>query len=76
MVSGDEIRGVHMSQVYPFIITVREAFPFDQVLELLRFTITLMTYDSFDLLFFFAIDQVRGWPGEVRSVIAGFLVWR
>ena len=76
MVSGNEIRGVHMSRVYPFVITVREAFPFDQVLKLSHFTITPMTYDSFDLLFFFSVDQVWGRPGEVRSMITGFSVWR
>ena len=56
MVSRDEIRGMHMSRVYPFVIAVGKAFPFDQVLEFLRSAIAPMTYDSLDLLFFFAID--------------------
>ena len=47
---------MHVSRVYPFVIAVGEAFPLDQVLELLRPAITPMTYDSLDFLFFFAID--------------------
>ena len=45
-----------MSWVYPFIVTFREPFPFDQVLEFLCLAIAPMAYDLFDLLFFFAIN--------------------
>ena len=47
---------MHVSQVYPFIIAVREAFPFDQILEFLCPAITPMIYNLLDFLFFFAID--------------------
>ena len=66
---------MHVSRVHPFIIALREAFPFDEVLKLLRFTIMPMAYDSFDLLFFFAVNQIRRWSGEIGSVIAGFSIW-
>ena len=67
---------MHVSRVHPFVIALGEAFPFDQILELPRLTITPMAYDPFDLLFFFAVDQVRRWSGEVRSMIAGFPIRR
>ena len=47
---------MHVSRVYPFVIALGKAFPFDQVLELLRSAIAPMIYNSLDLLFFFTID--------------------
>ena len=75
VVLREEIGGVHMSRVHPFVVALGEAFPFDQILELSRRTITPMAYDSFDLLFFFAINQIQGWSREIGSVIAGFSIW-
>ena len=76
MVLREEVRGMHVSRVHPFVVAFGEALPFDKVLEFPRFTVTPMAYDSFDLLFFFAVDQIRRWPGEIGSVIAGFSIWR
>ena len=75
MVFREEVRGMHVSRVYPFVVAFRETFPFDKVLEFSRLTVTPMAYDSFDFLFFFAVDQIRRWPGEIGSVIAGFSIW-
>jgi len=47
---------MHVGRVHPFVIALGETFPLDRVLELLRFTITPMAYDSFDFLLFFPID--------------------
>ena len=74
MILREEVRGMHVSRIYPFVIAFGETFPFDQVLEFLRFTVTPMTYDSFDLLFFFTVNQIRRWPGEIGSMIAGLPV--
>ena len=32
--------------------------------------------DFFDFVFFFAIDKVRGWRGEVPAVNLVFAIWR
>ena len=47
---------MHVIQRNPLVITIREAFPFDEILELLISPEEAMIQNMFYLLFFFPVN--------------------
>ena len=72
MISLDEVRCMHMLWCDPFIVTLREPLPLDQVLERSTFPKVAVIDNFFDLLFFFSINQVQWRPREIWSMIDCF----
>ena len=61
---------------FPCVVTFGVAMPFDEVLEGSGSSVMLVAPYLFYLVFFFPIDKVRWWPGEVRSVSGRFVIGR
>jgi len=75
MVGSDEIRSMHVLWAHPFVIAIREALPLDQILQFLSSSDSSMGEDPLYLLFFFPIDDVWRWSGEVGAMCFVFVVW-
>jgi hypothetical protein len=74
MIGFNKIRSMHVVRGDPFVVAFWKTFPFDQILKLLGTSMLAMIEDSFNLLLFFAVDQVRRWLREVRSMISSFSI--
>ena len=75
MIEFDEFWGVHLVSWLPCVVTFGVPFPFDEILESSSSSMTSVVNDSLHFVFFFTIDQVRWWSGEIRSVCCGFFIW-
>ena len=75
MIEFDKFRGMHLVSWFPCVVTFRVPFPFDEILESSSPSMTSVVNDAFHFIFFFSINQVRWWSGEVGSVCCGFLIW-
>ena len=75
MVLFGELRGVDLISWLPCVVAIRVSNPFDQVLELLIMSVISVIDDTFYFIFFFPIDKVRWWSGEVRAVCSCFVIW-
>ena len=60
---------------FPCVVAIRVSNQFDQVLELLIMSVISVIDDTFYFIFFFPIDKVRWWSGEVRAVCSCFVIW-
>ena len=74
MVCLYQVRSMHVVQRNPLVIAVWEALPLDKILEFLISSKELVIQDTFYLLFFFSINQIRGRPREVWSMGQSFKV--
>ncbi len=70
----DKFRGMDLIHGFPGIVTVRVSLPFDEVLKPFRASELSVCDDSFDFVFFFSINEVRGWSGEVWTMCSRFMV--
>jgi hypothetical protein len=75
IVGLDEVGGMHMLGLDPFIIAIRKAPPLDQILQLLSLPSSSVRENPLYLLFFLSIDYVWWWSGEVRAMGFGLVVW-
>ena len=75
MIKFDEFRGMHLVSWFPCVITFGVSFPFDEILESSGPAMTSVVNNPLHFVFFFLIDQVRWWMGEVRSMCCSFLIW-
>ena len=75
MICFYEIWSVHLVSWFPCVVCFGVAFPLDQVLELSRPSMMSMAADLLHLIFFFAVNEFRGWSDEVGAVLRSFLVW-
>jgi hypothetical protein len=69
-----QIRCVDLVSRFPCIVTFRVSFPFDEILELSRPSMTSVVEDTLHFVFFFSADKVRWRPGEVWSIGGRFLI--
>ena len=58
----------------PDVVTFGVPFSFDEVLECSGSSITLVVNHTFHFVFFFSINGVRWWPGEVGAMRCCFLI--
>ena len=75
VVFSDKVRGVHVCWLHPFVVTIRETLPLDQILQFLRSPNAAMAKDPFYLLFFFSIHNVGWRSGVIRPMCRGLMVW-
>jgi hypothetical protein len=75
MVGSDEVGGMHVLWAYPFVIAIREALPFDQILQFLGPSSLSMGENPLYLLFFFSINNIWRRTGEVGAMCFGLMVW-
>jgi len=54
--------------VFPSIVAFGISFPFDEVLELSRPSMTSVAFDQLHLILRFSINQIRWRSGEVGAV--------
>ena len=64
----DRLRGMDIPDRLPRVVAFRVSLPFDQILQGLVAPKEPVITDQLHFVFFFSIDKVRWWPGEVRAV--------
>ena len=69
-----EIRGMDLVSWFPCIVAFGIPLPFDQVLKSFCPSELSVCDDSFDFVFFFSIDKVRRWLGEVWAMRSCFMI--
>ena len=69
-----EFQGMDLISWFPCVVAVRISDPFDKVLESLIMSVVSVVDGLFDLIFFFSIDKVRWWLGEVRAMCLCFMI--
>ncbi len=70
----DKIRGMDMVSQLPCVVAFGVSLPFDEILKSFRLSKLSVCDDSFDFVFFFSVDEVRGWSGEVWAVRSRFMI--
>jgi hypothetical protein len=53
---------------FPGVVAFGVTLPFDQILQGLAMPLSPVSVDLFHLIFFFPINQIRGWSGKVGSM--------
>jgi len=74
VVGFKELRGMDLVSWFPGVVTFRVPFPFDEVLEHSGSSMMLVVDNTFHFIFFFSIDKVRWWLGEVRAMRSHLLI--
>jgi len=69
-----EFRGMNLVSWFPSVVAFRVPFPFDEVLEHSGSTMTSVVDNALHFVFFFPINKVRWWPGEVRAMHSHLLI--
>ena len=72
----DRFRGMDIPDRFPRVVAFRVSLPFDQVLQGLVAPKEPVITDQLHLVFFFSVDKVRWWSGEVGAVCDGFAIGR
>ena len=75
MIKFDEVWGMYLISWFPCVVTFRISLPLYEILQSSGPTMTSVVNNALHFILFFTIDQVRWWPGKVRSVCCGFLIW-
>ncbi len=70
----DDFRGMDLVSWFPCVVAFRISLPLNEVLELFGSSVLLVCDNSFDFVFFFSVDEVRGWSGEVWAVRSCFVI--
>ena len=70
----DNFRGMDLISWFPCVVAFRISLPFDEILEPFGSSVLLVCDNSFDFVFFFSINEVRGWSGEVWAVRSCFVI--
>ncbi len=74
LVMLDDFRGMDLVSWFPCVVAFRISLPLNEVLELFGSSVLLVCDNSFDFVFFFSVDEVRGWSGEVWAVRSCFVI--
>ena len=65
MIEFDQVGGVYLISWFPCVVALRVSFPFDEILESSRPSMMLVVSDTLHFVFFFSVDKVRRWTGEI-----------
>ncbi len=71
----DKIGGMDLISWFPCVVAFGVSFPFEQVLKPFQSSELSVCDDSFDFVFFFSINEVGRWSGEVWAVRSHFMIW-
>src|SRR6266404_2865732 len=72
----DKVGGMDLISWFPCVVALGISFPFDQVLEPFRPSELSVCDNSFDFVFFFSVNEIRRWSGEVWTVRSRFVIRR
>jgi len=70
----DKIRGMDMVSWLPGVVTFGVSLPFDEILKSFCSSELSVCDDSFDFVFFFSVDEIGRWSGEVWAVRSCFMI--
>ncbi len=70
----DNFRGMDLISWFPCVVALGISLPFDEVLELSGSSMLSVCDDSFNFVFLFSVDEVRGWSGEVWAMRSCFVI--
>ncbi len=70
----DKFRGMDLVSWLPCVVAFGVSFPFDEVLKSFRSSKVSVCDYSFNFVFFFSINEVRRWSGEVWAVRSCFVI--
>jgi hypothetical protein len=68
MTEFDGRRGMNLIGIFPSVIALRVALPFDQVLQGLAMPLSLVCTDLLHFILLFPINQIRGRSYEVGTM--------
>jgi hypothetical protein len=68
VIKFDERRCMDLIGIFQSVVTFRVSLPFDEVLQGLAMPPSPVTMDLFDFIFFFPINQIRGWSSEIWAM--------
>ncbi len=74
LVMLDNFRGMDLISWFPCVVALGISLPFDEVLELSGSSMLSVCDDSFNFVFLFSVDEVRGWSGEVWAMRSCFVI--
>jgi hypothetical protein len=74
MIFPNKFWGMNLIRGLPRVVTFRVPLPFDEVLEPSSLAMTLMVYHMFHFIFFFPINKVRWWLGEVGTMCCRLMI--
>jgi len=60
---------------FPSVVAFGVTPPLDQILQLFLPPMMLVAPDGLDLILFFTLYQVRGWPRVILAVFFCFNIW-
>ncbi len=64
----DQFRGMNLISWLPCVVAVGVSLPFDEILQSFRSSELPVCDDPFNFVFFFSVNEVRRWSGEVWAV--------
>jgi len=68
MIEFDEVWGMNLIGVFPSVIAFGVSFPFNEILEHPRPSMTLVAPYQLHFVFRFSINQFRRWSGKVGAM--------
>src|SRR6266436_3115665 len=72
----DKFRGMNLVRWFPCVVTFGVSLPFDKILQPFLPSKLSVCDDSFHFVFFFSVNKVRRWSGEVWAMRSCFMVRR
>ncbi len=70
----DKFRGMDLVSWFPCVVAFGISLPFDKILKPFRPSELSVCDDLFDFVFFFSINEVRRWLGEVWAMHSCFMI--
>ncbi len=70
----DDFRGMDLISWFPRVVAFGISLPFNEILELFGSSVLSVCDNLFDFVFFFSVNEVRGWSGEVWAVHSCFVI--
>ncbi len=70
----DNFRGMDLISWFSCVVALGISLPFDEILESLGSSVLSVCDNSFDFVFLFPVDEVRGWSGEVWAMRSCFMI--
>jgi hypothetical protein len=68
VIEFDEIQGMDLIGIFPGVVALRVALPFDEVLQGSKTSLVLVATYLIHFIFLFPSNQIWGWLGEVWAM--------
>ena len=70
----DKVRGMDLISWFPCVVAFGVSLPFAEILQSFRSSELSVCDDSFDFIFFFSVNEVGRWSGEVWAMRSCFMI--